>query len=239
VACHGLKRDDGNAPRLLTLQENVFEAGGTFAGAGGTTNFFTGLPAAGLGGIGTVCDSNNTCGNGQPHIGANQSFVYSAGALEWFQGINVGIGLDTNEIGATEGLTFNTLVMTLYDANGVALANFSGDAPVFIPQAFLAFQQGTGNSVFDLRLDDAQQAQYNAVMFGRDPFNTFVAINASLGCVTVFEGCGPSTDGQDTLLAFNAVPGPVVGAGIPGLMALGMFGLHFWRRRRNGAHLPA
>ena len=35
-----------------------------------------------------------------------------------------------------------------------------------------------------------------------------------------------------------AVPGPVVGAGIPGLAAMGMFGLNFWRRRRRGDHLP-
>jgi hypothetical protein len=31
-----------------------------------------------------------------------------------------------------------------------------------------------------------------------------------------------------------AVPGPVVGAGLPGLAAMAMFGLNFWRRRRNG-----
>jgi hypothetical protein len=36
-----------------------------------------------------------------------------------------------------------------------------------------------------------------------------------------------------------SVPGPVVGAGLPGLAAMGMFGLNFWRRRRNGASLPA
>jgi hypothetical protein len=36
-----------------------------------------------------------------------------------------------------------------------------------------------------------------------------------------------------------AVPGPVVGAGIPGLAAVAMFGLNFWRRRRNGGTLPA
>jgi hypothetical protein len=35
------------------------------------------------------------------------------------------------------------------------------------------------------------------------------------------------------------VPGPVVGAGLPGLAAMGMFGLNFWRRRRNGGSLPA
>jgi len=32
------------------------------------------------------------------------------------------------------------------------------------------------------------------------------------------------------------VPGPIVGAGIPGLLTacFGMFGLNRWRRRRNG-----
>jgi hypothetical protein len=37
-----------------------------------------------------------------------------------------------------------------------------------------------------------------------------------------------------------AVPGPIAGAGIPGIIAAcgGMFGLNFWRRRRNGS-LPA
>ena len=37
----------------------------------------------------------------------------------------------------------------------------------------------------------------------------------------------------------SAVPGPVVGAGIPGLMALGLFGLNYYRRRRNNGGLPA
>jgi hypothetical protein len=38
-----------------------------------------------------------------------------------------------------------------------------------------------------------------------------------------------------------SVPGPIVGAGIPGLVAAlgGMFGLNFYRRRRNNSHLPA
>jgi len=37
----------------------------------------------------------------------------------------------------------------------------------------------------------------------------------------------------------TSVPGPVAGAGLPGLAAVLMFGLNFWRRRRNGGALAA
>jgi hypothetical protein len=206
----------GVAPRLLTLQDNVFESGATVAGAGGSTIL--------------VPDAIS---------GADKSLVYSVGALGWTSGGAVGIGLDTDEIGATTGLTFNTLVLTLYNSAGVALGSFSGDGPVFIPQALLDFQQGNGNSVFDIRLDAAQQAQYNAII--NNPANggvnnIFEGLSASFGCVTPAIGCGPSTDGPESFLAF-VVPGPIVGAGLPGLVsaAFGLFGLNYWRRRRQTA----
>ena len=185
------------------------------AGPGGTTLFTgpNGLPCTGGGG--------GTCPQGEPITGANQSLVYSVGALGWTSGAAVGIGLDTNEIGSTEGLTFNTLVLTLYNSAGVALGSFSGDGPVFISQALLSFQQGNGNSVFDIRLDAAQQAQYDAII--NNPanggvYNIYEGLSASFGCVgSPAPGCGPSTDGAESFLAFQ-VPGPIVGAGIPGLL---------------------
>jgi hypothetical protein len=48
-----------------------------------------------------------------------------------------------------------------------------------------------------------------------------------------------ATDGAESYFLVP-VPGPLAGAGIPmTTAALSMFGLNFWRRRRNGANLPA
>jgi hypothetical protein len=223
----------GNAPRLLTIQNNVFEAGGTVAGAGGTTLFtdLNGNFCTGGGGAGS-------CSPGLPNTGANESHVYSVGSLGWLTGANVGIGLDTNEIGSTAGLTFQTLVLTLYDATGAVLGSFSGNGPVFITQAQLADQQGNGNSVFDIGLSLTQQAQYDAILAANGgAFNVFEGLRASFGCVTPVVGCGPSTDGAESFLGFNQlaapVPGPIAGAGIPGLLGLGMIWLARRRQQRN------
>ena len=247
----------GNAPRLLNLQNNGSEAGGTFATSGGGTGFFTGLPAPGLGGLGTICTNNATCMN-QPQVETDKSLVYSVGSLGWTSGAQVGIGLDTNETGANAALTFNSLILTLYNSAGVALANFSGSQPINISNALLAEQQGNGNSVFNIGLSAAEQTLFN---------NTLVAAGCTIGvaCNTVFEGlsasfgtglpgqvcpgaaiigglpspggCFASTDGQESFLAFqqSAVPGPIVGAGLPGLVAslFGMIGLNRYRKRRN------
>jgi hypothetical protein len=216
----------GVAPRLLSIQQTGFEQGSTFATAGGGTGF--------TGQTGAVCTSNGTCQS--TLTGANESLVYSVADLGWFTGAQVGIGLDTNEIGSTAGLTFQSLVLTLYNSAGTALGSFSGDGPVFISQTLLSFQQGNGNSVFDIRLDAAQQAQYDAILAANGgAANVFEGLQASFGCLSPSVGCGPSTDGAESFLAFQAapVPGPIVGAGLPGALgAMILWGFNWYRRRR-------
>jgi hypothetical protein len=235
----------GNAPRLLTLQNSPLESGGTIATAGGGTSFFFG--DAGTTVPQTACTSNGTCGaaGGGTRTGTNESLVYSVGALGWTSGAQVGIGLDTNQTGNSGPLSFTGLTLTLYNSAGAVLGSFSGNSPVDISQALLTAQQGNGNSVFDLALDATQQAQYDAII--NNPLNgginnIFEGLRASFGCgsqgpaVCGTTGNFSSNDGAESFLAFqqSPVPGPIAGAGIPGLVGLGLLWLARRRQLRNG-----
>jgi hypothetical protein len=190
---------------------------------------------------------------GGTRTGSNESLVYSVGALGWTSGAAVGIGLDTNEamggVGSAHPLTFQTLTLTLYNSTGGVLGSFSGNAPVDISVALLDQQQGNGNSVFDLRLDAAQQAQYDSII--NNPLNggvnnIYEGLRASFGCGALAPAvCNTtlnfsSSDGADSFVAFNAVPGPVAGAGLPGILAACCGLWAFVKRRRNRyQHLAA
>jgi hypothetical protein len=228
----------GVLPRLLTLQttQSGIESGAVIS-TGGTQSFlspvsFSGPNGTTLTGIG--CNNNNSCNPGG--LSVNESNLINISTFGWTSGANVGVGLDTNQTGSTDGLQFNNLVLNIYNAAGAIVGSFGSTNPVLITPQQLADQQGNGNSVFDLRLSLDEQTTFNT-MLANNPGNLFAGLAASFGCSTA--GCvGRPDDGAESFLGFNtqAVPGPIVGAGIPGLImaGLGMLGFNRARRKRLG-----
>jgi len=229
----------GNAPRLLTLQNSPFQNGAVVS-VGGTETFLNNIsigPSPNFTVTGTPCTTNGTCTTG---LRVNESNLVDVTSL-WLSGAQVGVGLDTNQTGSTGALLFSELVLNIYSANGTLLGTFGGNDPVLISEALLALQQGNGNSVFNLSLTDGtggtgnEQAEFNAILAALPTgAHIFAGLAAEFGCTP--EPCvGDSNDGADSFLAFQNVPGPVVGAGIPGLIAacMTMLGFSRHRRRRN------
>jgi hypothetical protein len=164
--------------------------------------------------------------------------VYNVGALGWTSGAQVGIGLNTDEAGNVVGLTFDTLRLTLYDSTGAELGHFDGNGPVNITAAQLAFQQGNGNSVFDLGLDATEQAQYDAILAANGgAANVFEGLRASFGCGAFGPSvCGlgfnlESTDGPDSFLAFQQSPTTTPEPSSIALLGIGLLGLFPLLRR--------
>jgi hypothetical protein len=229
----------GNAPRLLTLQNSPNESGAVIS-VSGTQTFLSPITVDGSFNItGTTCTSNQTCSGGGLLV--NESNLVNVTNL-WTSGASVGVGLDTNQTGSTGALLFSELVLNIYSSTGTLLGTFGGNDAVLITEAQLALQQGNGNSVFNLNLTSGEQAEFNTLLAGLAPgAQIFAGLGAAFGC-TPSPGSntciGASNDGADSFLAFNAqaVPGPIVGAGIPGLImaVLGMFGLNRARRKRLG-----
>jgi hypothetical protein len=230
----------GAAPRLLTLQNNTLESGGTIAGPGGTTEFF-------YGGIPTVpqtpCTNDGNCGvtGGGTKTQTDKSLVYNLATLGWTSGAEVGIGLDTDETGNTTGLTFDTLVLTLYDSAGNVLGSFAGNGPVDISAALLAQQQGNGNSVFNIGLSLAEQTTFNNILAAAGGAgNVFEGLSASFGCgafgpsVCGLAGNLESSDGPESFLAFRQSAVVPVPAALPLFVTgIGGIGLLGWRRRQR------
>jgi hypothetical protein len=227
----------GNAPRLLTLQNNPVESGAVVSN-GGANQFLSPITIDDNNNFaisGTICTSNGSCGGGGLRTGANESTLVNVTTL-WSTGAQVGVGLDTNQIGSTGALLWSELVLNIFTSTGVKIGTFGGNDPVLISEVLLALQQGNGNSVFNLGLTTGEQAEFDA-MRAANPGAIFAGLAAEFGC-TPAPCIGSSNDGAESFLAFAqsavvAIPEPATWA----MMILGFFGIggvSMMRKRREG-----
>jgi hypothetical protein len=184
----------GNAPRMLTEQTNTFESG-------------------------SVTPINVV--HGDAISGTNKSSTPTLSALGWNSGANVGIGFNSDQTGQS-GITLDTLVLTIYNGT-TPIVSFSLPSAINFSASDLALEPGNGNGVFDFHLTTPEQATFNDILAMPGSANFFAGLSASLGCAPGAPvSCLPSNDGPDSFIGFAqsavVVPGPVVGAGLPGLI---------------------
>jgi len=222
----------GNSPAALTLQSNGSQIGSVTPSITGTA---------------VVHD--------QAIAGSNKAATPTLTDLGWLGGSVVAIGYNSNQSNQT-GITLQQLALTVYSGT-TALASFSlatNLIPLQFTAADLQLQEGHGNAIFGFVLDTQERAQFNALVALTGSGDFRVGLAANMGCFGAAgndPNCQVSNDGADTFYLIargnpiinptcpdcvinpvDVVPGPVAGAGLPGLFAA-CVGLWGWRRRRH------
>jgi hypothetical protein len=165
--------------------------------------------------------STNVSGGGNPGLNTigtpyDGSFLRAFLLAGGDPNLTFSIGVDVNDTNKAQTL------MSFYLLNfttKTVLAAFDG--PVDVPS------QNNGTGFPDYTLSG---------------FNINIGTDIHAGDQLIFFArLDNANDGPDSFFLIpTPVPGPLVGAGLPGMIAAcgGLFGLNFWRRRRNGT-LPA
>jgi hypothetical protein len=214
----------GNAPRLLTLQDN----GPPPNGNNGTEAGQIVISAGGVVSPTSFAGENDIV---SPCCDGSKNSAPTLGSLGWTSGADVKLGFNAGQEGLL-GLTLNQLVLSLYNNANTVVGTFSLAAPVTFTALQLALQQGNGNAIFQFVLNAAEQAQFNGLLVGN--FSTFhIALASQLG-----DALHPANDGPESFLAVQAIPLPgalvLFGSGLLGLAVLGRRG-----RRRDTQEVTA
>jgi len=190
----------------------------------------------------------NTCTGQAVCTGSgDKASTPTAAAMGWVTGANVGLGFDVSQTGGT-GLTLNHLGFTLYTTTDGGLTyhaiSGAGITPTFDLGSIFQITPGmndtigNGKGTNNFVLTALEQTEFNADLAAFGVGNLIVGGFGDWGCPGAqTPACMQANDGQDSLFGFNqasvSVPGPVVGAGVPGaaFAALGLLWLGRGRRR--------
>ena len=113
-----------------------------------------------------------------------------------------------------------TKTMVLGTATQVFSLKGTGDVTAFV-------QATDGLFTFDLGvIDPNAQSGFTLTAFNGEVMTS----------LTLVDNTGVISDYEHYRIDVASVPGPIVGAGLPGLISacVGLFGLNRWRRKRNG-----
>jgi hypothetical protein len=177
---------------------------------------------------------------GQAISGADKVATPTLSELGWLSRDAVGLFFDADQVGNTilGGITLRSLTVSIVSNDGATtIGSFSLASPINFSKADLALEPGNGQGGFFFALTTPEQAEFDTILGLAGAPNFRVTLAASLGCLDVGEviaGCNPSNDGPDSFnaVSFAAVPGPIAGAGIPGIIAA-CAGLVMLSRRRK------
>lgn len=156
--------------------------------------------------------ANNTLGTGYL-----QSFLLAYAIAN--NAINLNVGIDVNTATGQGAEILNRFAVV-----DVANKTLLADTGV-INMALPTLNNGSGFPDYTISGFDINRGDINA--------------NTQIGFLALWSN---ASDGAESFfLTPVAVPGPIAGAGLPGLIAacFGLFGLNKWRRRRNTHGLPA